>query len=365
MHSALSAKPQPTAANHLPDELLRPFLQAADETAAEHALADLLAGHAAPLIRTVVRAKLRAFHLDAAAGTPANDFEDVCSEAMLQLLRQLRQHRTAPPHAPIGNFRSYVAVTAYHVCYEHLREKYPRRHGVKDKLRYLLTHHHEFALWEAGGEQLCGMAAWRDRPPVRPTPPRLVRLQDEPEAFARAALADRDVARLPPAELAAAIFRWVEAPVELDTLVGVVARLWGVTDRPVAPAGDEAAGDFEQQLADSRPGVAAQTEQRFYLQRLWQEINQLPPRQRAALLLNLRDQHGTDILALLPATGIASLRQLAATLEMTAEVFAAVWNDLPLDDARIAAQIGITRQQMINLRKSARERLARRMSAFA
>jgi len=36
---------------------------------------------------------------------------------------------------------------------------------------------------------------------------------------------------------------------------------------------------------------------------------------------------------------------------------------LPLEDSAIAQLFGITRQQVINLRKTARERLARRMQA--
>ena len=43
--------------------------------------------------------------------------------------------------------------------------------------------------------------------------------------------------------------------------------------------------------------------------------------------------------------------------------FAELWNDLPLEDSAIAQLLGITRQQVINLRKTARERLARRMRA--
>ena len=49
---------------------------------------------------------------------------------------------------------------------------------------------------------------------------------------------------------------------------------------------------------------------------------------------------------------------------MTLEEFGEIWNELPLDDKRIAALLGLTRQQVINLRKSARERLTRRMKDF-
>jgi hypothetical protein len=41
-----------------------------------------------------------------------------------------------------------------------------------------------------------------------------------------------------------------------------------------------------------------------------------------------------------------------------------VWNDLPIEDARIAELLGVTRQQVINARKSGRERLARRLKGF-
>jgi hypothetical protein len=67
---------------------------------------------------------------------------------------------------------------------------------------------------------------------------------------------------------------------------------------------------------------------------------------------------------LFPVTGIASVRQIAAALELTAEKFAAIWNELPLEDARIAELLGVTRQQVINARKSGRERLARRLKGF-
>lgn len=114
-------------------------------------------------------------------------------------------------------------------------------------------------------------------------------------------------------------------------------------------------------LPDPAPDAATALERRTYLALLWEEIRQLPPRQAAALILNLRDGQGRNAVALLPLTGIATLREIARTLDMPAERFAGIWNRLPLEDLAIAESLGITRQQVINLRKSARERLARRM----
>jgi hypothetical protein len=90
----------------------------------------------------------------------------------------------------------------------------------------------------------------------------------------------------------------------------------------------------------------------------------LPLNQRAALLLNLKDADGRGCIALFPATNVATLRELAEALEMKAERLAELWNELPLEDAKIAELLKLTRQQVINARKSARERLARRLRGF-
>ena len=55
---------------------------------------------------------------------------------------------------------------------------------------------------------------------------------------------------------------------------------------------------------------------------------------------------------------------LKAFLEMPAEEFVEVWKRLPLSDIEIAEMLGLTRQQVINLRKCARERLARNTGGY-
>src|SRR5262249_52538998 len=87
----------------------------------------------------------------------------------------------------------------------------------------------------------------------------------------------------------------------------------------------------------------------------------LPVRQRLALLLNLRDATGAGLLWLMPVAGIATIRQIARALEIPDAEFARLWRDMPLDDATIGARLGCSRQQVINLRMSARKRLANRM----
>ena len=147
----------------------------------------------------------------------------------------------------------------------------------------------------------------------------------------------------------------------------VAVVTYNVVSRQARLRGRERSGAGEDNgaplllLPDPAPDAALAFERRTYLVRLWEEIRQLPPRQAAALLLNLRDGQGSNAAALLPLTGIASLREMAAAVGLPPESLAGLWNRLPMEDAALADLLGVTRQQVINLRKSARERLARRM----
>jgi hypothetical protein len=243
-------------------------------------------------------------------------------------------------------------VAAYHACHEYLRRKYPNRHRLKTQLRYLLNTGKRFGIWEtAAGEWKCGLARWQTerRPPV--TQDALNRWRDT--------LADvpRGRAGLHPADLLARIFERFAGPVDFDELVGIVCQIWGVDDPPAAP--ETAARDLESGDADP----AERMELRQWMQEVWREIRELPQAQRAALLLNLRSASGGSAAALIPLTGVASVREIAETLGFSPEAFAAIWNRLPLDDLAIAEQLGVARQKVINLRKSARERLIRRMGS--
>ena len=98
---------------------------------------------------------------------------------------------------------------------------------------------------------------------------------------------------------------------------------------------------------------------------MWAEVRELPLGQRRALLLNLRDDQGRDRLALLTLTGLTTRSDLARLLELPESELGALWEELPLDDRTIAERFALTPRQVINLRKSARARLGRRLRPAA
>jgi DNA-directed RNA polymerase specialized sigma24 family protein len=140
-------------------------------------------------------------------------------------------------------------------------------------------------------------------------------------------------------------------PVLFDDAVDAIAQAWKVFDRDPVPL------DTAAETADP----AARVEDVDFARALWMEIRELPPMQRKALLLNLRYGGEANIISLLVLGRIARFDEIAGTLEMSRAELASIWRGLPIDDATIAERLGITRQQVINLRKSARARLSRRL----
>ena len=346
------------------DAQLLPYVHATSEADSDRLLSALVSECIEPVIKNVIRSKLHVYFDHAGRASHDPDAEDLYSETLVQLLARLKECKDSPNDKSIGNLRSYVAVTSYHTCYEYLRLKYPQRHNLKNKLRYLLTHQPSLALWETEtGNLLGGFSQWRETINAQTGSDRLQQLLDDPHEALQSIQPHEDFQRLKAWDLVAAVFNHTSHPIELDELVGIVAKLSGIKDRPVESITRDDDADSFAHMATRRPDLSEEVDQRLFLKWLWEEICQLPVRQRMALLLNLKDEQGGGVASLLPITGIATMRQIAKALEMADEDFAGLWSRLPLDDASIAELLNITRQQVINLRKCARERLERRMKA--
>lgn len=340
------------------DTLLEPILLEASGEQADELLLRLITLHAEPVIKGIIRYKL---HLNSYRADGRAEADDVYQEVLVQLLAELHQLRKQPDEHPINDVRGMAAVIAHRTCSRWMRRQFPERHALKNRLQYLLTHQRGLALWQDEDRKLvAGFSAWQGEKAV--TASRLGQLSDDEGLLAHI----RMLKSGRPQELSdalAAIFNHLGSPIEFDELVGVLAALLQVRDQPIESI-DENEGAVASRVAASEPDPAWQVEKRIFLQRLWEELQELPLNQRTALLLNLKDAEGRGCIALFPTTGIATLSQLADALEMSMDSFAEMWDGLPLEDTRIAELLGLTRQQVINARKSGRERLARRLKGF-
>ncbi|HEX8747171.1 MAG TPA: hypothetical protein VF717_08215 [Pyrinomonadaceae bacterium] len=322
----------------------------------------LLVTHAQPIIKSIIRKNLRV-SLSATDGRSENqDALELSAEIQTRVLQALRRI-SAGRGQVIGNFPGYVATTAHHACHEFLRRKYPQRHSLKNKLRYIIERHEALSVWESDGITLCGMSVLRYQKKAPLTAAQLSQLLETASNVYGPVATQDNLRALHLQGLVFELFSKAGAPVELNNLVCAVADLLEIKDDSAdtkAKGDDEDGGRFET-LSDESSNHYLKLEGRLYLERLWSEICALPVRQRAAILLNLRDPQGNGLIHLFPITGVATMRNLADALEMAADELAGLWNELPLTDAAISSRLQVTRQQVINLRKCARERLARRM----
>lgn len=314
-------------------DLLKDYVTAASDSAAAALLNQLFDKYLAPLCTETARRALRNYGLR--GGDQFDDQAEIAAEVLLQLTARLQdlRHSAAPP---IANLRAYAVSAVYNACFARVRTRCPHYARLQNRLRYQLRNDSAFALWTpASGEPLAGLRAWEGR---------------EDRAAVPASLRAPETLR----DYLLALFQTAAAPIRLADLVSAAADAMGIADAPATLLDPE-------HPSPERPADFALIE-RQSLAALWSEVLLLPESQRIALILNLRDAAGNGVIELIPATGIAGFDQLAALLNMTPARLAELWHDLPLEDARIAEILGVTRQQVINLRKSARERLLRRQS---
>ncbi|HEV8486888.1 MAG TPA: hypothetical protein VGV87_25305 [Blastocatellia bacterium] len=341
------------------DTLLEPLLPPASDEQADDVVSRLISLYAEPVIKGIIRYKL---HLSSHHVSQRAEADDIYQDVLVQFLTELKQLRKQPDLYPITDVRGLAAVIAHRTCSRWMRRQFPERHSLKARLHYLLTHQRGLALWQdENGKIVAGFAVWQGQEKAT-TVERLGQLSDQEDVLAQIESLKANSPRKRPGGALASVFNYLGGPVEFDELVRTLAALLQIRDQPLASTDQN-----EDSLAFAASGTtdtAWRVEKRIFLQRLWEELGQLPLNQRAALLLNLRDAEGRGCIALFSVTGISTLRQLADILEMSAESFAELWNELPLEDSRIAELLGLTRQQVINARKSGRERLTRRLKGF-
>lgn len=348
------------------DPLLLPLLRARNKAERDASLAELLDLHARPVMQGIIRNKLNVTLAPSDGRHENQEALEIESDVLAELLIELNELKAELSDKVINNFRSYVAVITFHACYKYFRRKHPQRGQLKDRLRYLLNNRPNFALWQTRDDEwVCGLKEWQEHEQQVVGTGQLAVLINSSDKDFRHQLTVGGNEKAHLAELIPAVFNCAGRPVVFDELVDAIAEFQGIKNLSDKTESVDEDGEKELlKIPDPRPDVATTSDQRFYLQRLWAEICQLPIRQRVALLLNLKDSKGRGMISMFPLMEIASMLQIAAALEIPPEQFARLWNDLPWEDALVAAHLNITRQQVVNLRKCARERLARRMKGF-
>ena len=298
--------------------------------------------------------------------------------------------------ADIRNFNGYAAQVTYNAWSDYLRERYPQRASLKNRLRYFLGHQPSYAIWEnADNELVAGFRKWQFGANAA-TSERIAALRSKRDRLPTGTVPAKQMERFAASDwhqLLKALFASLGGPTSLDDLVAITAELIGLKEDRVESLDEESEEDEpSRELIDtdgSQPD--RDLEVRLQLAQLWSTVRALKPEYRCAYLLNIpgpgKSRGDIEVFVL---RGIATITEIGNTIGLTPaqyrvlwgamdmevsdrdelalletpdEWFCVLWKYLPLGDALIGRLLGLEQQQVINRRMLALRELARALEA--
>lgn len=347
----------------------------------------LLMEQVAHAVRATLRRKSGLSLADEDTRADNLDALDVYQDALVRVWE--RVGGAAAGAADVADLKAYATTVAHNLWSDYLRQRYPRRASLKNRLRYFLSHVPDYALWEAPDQGLhCGRSAWRYGTAVA-DPARIQRLGADPSWVPSRSKAMERFSADDWSSFAAALFNRIGAPIPFDDLVSVAVQVLEVKEtRHASIEAEEGEGAEAAQLED-RVVREPETdvELRASIRRLWSAVKALRSDYRCAYLLNIpgpgKSRGDIEIFVEL---GVARITEIGAALALNdtqyaiawellplsaadradvpalagpEEKFCVLWRYLPLADALIARLLGIQPQQVINRRTLAVRELAR------
>jgi RNA polymerase sigma factor (sigma-70 family) len=337
------------------DNVLAPYLTAADDRERQQQLDELVTLRASPLVRAVLRRRL-GFYVSAQGINKNNqEAEDLYQEAITRVVLVLNELRSSTG-TEIENFELYVSRIAANTCAEFLRAKSPARTRLKYSLRDLLKRHKDLASWEHDGEILCGLAEWRNtgRGPFSAQP--LQDLETELESFKALHFAEKDIQVAPLSQIVAELFDWIFEPVEIDLLVRMIAYLLDLKDQQTESIDAPSRVRPDAYFANT-PAGESHLEANELLARLWRAVLLLPAKQRDAFAFGFEDHAGQDLFTILLAAEIANWDELAKGMGRSIQEVVRLRLRMPMDNASMANELGATRENVYKWRFRAIRRL--------
>lgn len=293
------------------------------------------------------------------------DAEDLYQEIMTKVVQALHDLRNPSSKSDIQNLSQYVGRIASNACNDLLRTKSPARARLKNNLRFLLTHHRDFAVWKTERETFVGFAVWRDTSKSVSAQKQLFDLEQTLASFRSTRLRGQNVKQVPLTRLVAELFSWIGSPVELDELVNAIATLLDIKDHPTESIDDQTLAYAETRISDSTLSTSSRLEAQALLRHLWQALRELSTEQRDVFCLGFEDQSGRDLFTVLLEAEVVTFQELAKQLGRSTKAIAELWSKMPMDDEAIAVELGTTRAQVYKWRFRALQRLKKGLLPFS
>ena len=340
------------------DSMFSSFVHEEDPFEQERLLTEIVSVEALPIIGRVLRQQLGLGLSGSGKGRQTSLAADLHHEIAARIIDRLRRLRAAGADNighDIGDFASYVARISRNVCHDFLREKYPTRHSLKSRIRYLLSAKPQFNIRKSENSGLrCGMSEWKEDgcSPVKITDDQLV---DKVKQLVNPTVHGNSRMLV---DILTTLFVEYGAPIGIDQLVTLVTRVIGSSET-VNESLDTALEELHQSIPDQRPLVDQNLQDRELVRSLWNEILKLPIVQRKLILLSNLDVVGEDLWSFFLESGAVVPSNILGALGISHREFMDLWPRIPLNLTELADHLDLSRDQIIRLRFQARERLRR------
>ncbi len=332
--------------------MVQTLLDSRNETEQARSIDEIIRTRTAPLVRKILRQRL-SFYINQDGHSPNNpEAEDLYNKILLSLKRRIGHMLAEPEQYPIDDYRQCVIEMATDECQNLLRAKSNPRTRLRNNLRRMIRLHNEFKIWEDDdGRSLCGFAIWEGRRISIASSERLARLKQNPDSFKSTRIKLKALRKAPYKEFIAEIFHWLEDPIgfeDLVELVPLIRRNKDLMDEQIE------AGEKHQELQLAAPQAGDD------LEKLWEEIKQLPPEYRLILCLSPIGDECEDLWDLFLTSDVISLNELADGLEIPLEQLMKIWLQAPMDSQSLADYLGATISQVNKWRLQALSQLRER-----
>ncbi len=315
------------------------------------------------------------------------DALDVYQDALMRVWE--RVGGASAGAANVADLNAYATTVAHNLWSDYLRQRYPRRASLKNRLRYFLSHVPDYALWEGPDQGLhCGRSAWRYGTAAA-DPARVQRLGTDPSWVPTRSKPMERFSADDWSSFTAALFKRIGGPIPFDDLVSIAVQVLEVKEsRHESIEAEEREGAEAAQLVDQAVRAPeTDVELSASIRRLWDAVKALRADYRCAYLLNIpgpgKSRGDIEVFVEL---GVARVSEIGTALALSEaqyaiawevlplsaaeradvealaapeEKFCVLWSYLPLADALIARLLGIQQQQVINRRTLAVRELAR------
>jgi RNA polymerase sigma factor (sigma-70 family) len=338
------------------DQLLLPYLQANSDSDRDQQLQEILSTYAVPEVRITLRRRL-SFFVDSHGKSPHNkDAEDLFQEIMTKIVQALHDLTEPSSNAVIEDLQEYIGRITANCCNDVLRKQSPTRTRLKYNLRFLLTHHEDFAVWKAAGLTLTGIAEWRNER-VAPAQSMVSVDSQELASFKSSTWPTENLKQVPLTLIVREVFRWLSRPVEIDELVSIVAAIQNIRDLPTVA--------LHENLPTDISDAQALLEGKDVLRTLWRALRELSAEQRDVFCFGFEDERGRDLFTVLLETETVTFRELTEELARPTDDVVRLWSKMPMDNKAIAEELKIPRGRVYQLRCRALEKLKKGLLPFS